>query len=154
MQKMKNSITTTIGTIDLNNIEFCNDMISVIIGITDVSEKLKSEIKKAINIEKDANIAKQRDLIKEIYTNNPGHEKELFDKLSFYTKWSDEIIIDNIYLDVDFKVGEKAIYQINVVFHDKENKMRYSNVSIAVDLSEYQNELKKIIINAMIDKFF
>lgn len=74
--------------------------------------------------------------------------------LSFRNIWSEEVIINNIYLSVDLESGKEIRYSIDVNFYEKKNRLHEGSISIAVNLFEFQNELKKIIVKAMIDRFW
>lgn len=131
----KSIITTTIGTINLNQIEFIEDSLDIIIGIESVSAEIQNKINEAVEIAKD----KELEHIK-LYHKN----KDL--------TWS------NARADITLSLGihlenKTFTYTIDVIIEDIESDLS-TNVSIEVDLSEYQNELKKIIVKAMIDKFF
>lgn len=54
------------------------------------------------------------------------------------------IIVDN----------KEFSYRIEIDIEDKADDRIFTSASIDVDLSEYQNELKKVIVKAMIDNFF
>lgn len=132
----RKEITTTIGTINLNNVEFCENSLDVFIGIESVSEDIQEKISKAVEIAK----AERLKTIKEYYKH-----KDLL--------WMDEGI--NMDLSLHIIVDNKTFsYRIEIDITDKVDDMMWTSASIDVDLSEYQSELKKVIIKAMIDKFF
>lgn len=145
----KTNITTSIGTLALGNLTLNEDSISVLIDICSVSDTLKIEINKAIEIAKVEHVKKWERVIQEVCNTNPGHEKDLQQRLSYNTIWSDMVVIDCTYLDVTLASGKDAEYNIVVIFHDETNERHEGSASIKVDLSKYQNELKKIIIKAM-----
>ena len=133
--KRKN-ITTTIGTINLNNIEFCENSLDVFIGIELVSDDIQKKINEAVEIAK----AEHMQMVKEHFKNHELH-------------WTDAGV--NTYLSLHIIVDNKEFsYRIEIDIEDKADGRVFTSASIQVDLSEYQNELKKIIIKAMIDKFF
>lgn len=133
--KRKN-ITTTIGTINLNDIEFCENTIDVFIGIESVSEYIQNKINEAVKIAK----ADHMQIVKEHYTNKNLH-------------WTDAGV--NTFLSLHIIVDNKEfVYRIEIDIEDKADGRIFTSASIDVDLSEYQNELKKVIVKAMIDKFF
>lgn len=132
----RKAFTTTIGTINLNNIEFCENTLDVFIGIESVSADIQDKINEAVESAK----AKHIQEIKEYYTN-----KDLnWTDAGVNTDLSLHIIIDN----KDFT------YRIEIDIVDKGDERVWTDASIDVDLSEYQNELKKVIVKAMIDNFF
>ena len=132
----RNNITTSIGTIDLNNINFCEDTLDVFIGIEWVSAEIQEKIMAAVEIAKVEHIQ----IVKEHFTN-----KDL--------KWTDAGVDTDLSLHII--VDKKHFsYRIEIDIEDKEDDRVWTSASVEVDLSEYQNELKKVIMKAMIDKFF
>lgn len=132
----RKTITTTIGTINLNNIEFCENTLDVFIGIESVSADIQNKIIEAIEIAK----AKHTQRVKEYYTNKNLNWTDA----GVNTDLSLHIIVDN----------KEFAYRIEIDIVDKEDERVWTGASVDVDLSEYQNELKKVIVKAMIDNFF
>lgn len=135
--KRKN-ITTTIGTINLNDIEFCENTLDVFIGIESVSADIQNKINEAVEIAK----AEHMQMVKkwECLKNKELH-------------WTDAGV--NTFLSLHIIVDNKEFaYRIEIDIEDKADGRIFTSASIDVDLSEYQNELKKVIVKAMIDKFF
>lgn len=135
--------TTNIGVLELGNLTFDDDYMEVSIDICDMSDNLKEEVEKIIEAGK----------IKY------SEEKEILNKekgTHWNTVWSNEpVVMDFTYLRVILKAGEPIDYSIEVGFSDAiDRNMNQWNCSIAVDLSEYANELKKAVVKALIDKFF
>lgn len=132
----RKAFTTTIGTINLNNIEFCENTLDVFIGIESVSADIQDKINEAVESAKAAHIQE----VKEYYTN-----KDL--------NWTDAGV--NTFLSLHIIVDNKEFaYRIEIDIVDKGDERVWTDASIDVDLSEYQNELKKVIVKAMIDNFF
>ena len=132
----RNNITTSIGTIDLNNIEFYDNSLDVFIGIESVSAEIQEKIMAAVEIAKVEHIQ----IVKEHFTN-----KDL--------KWTDAGVDTDLSLHII--VDKKHFsYRIEIDIEDREDDRVWTSASVEVDLSEYQNELKKVIMKAMIDKFF
>lgn len=132
----RKAFTTTIGTINLNNIEFCENSLDVFIGIESVSADIQDKINEAVESAKAAHIQE----VKEYYTN-----KDLnWTDAGVNTDLSLHIIIDN----------KEFTYRIEIDIVDRGDERVWTDASIDVDLSEYQNELKKVIVKAMIDNFF
>lgn len=132
---MKNkTMTTNIGTINLSEIEVTEDCLEIFIPIIAVSENLKAIIEE--NIQK----AKAE------------FQREHLDKRG--KKWSNSgIVMDfqSLYVMVE---GKSFHYKLCFGFEDKEDKRLWTDFSLDVDLSEYEKELKKLILKATIDKFF
>lgn len=132
----KQNITTTIGKINLDNIEFCDNSLDVFIGIESVSAEIQKKINAAVEIAKVEHIQ----MVKEHFSN-----KDL--------KWTDAGVDTELSLHII--VDKKHFsYRIEIDIEDKEDDRVWTSASVEVDLSEYQNELKKVIMKAMIDKFF
>lgn len=134
--------TTNIGTLELGNITFEEDNICVLVDICDMSDSLKEEVNRAVEIEKIKYTEKNRSA-------NAKHGSNLF------TVWSEKpVVIDDTYLCIFLKGGREIVCNIEVIFHDADNNMMDEGASIAVDLSEYMNELKKAVIKSLLDRFF
>lgn len=131
----KSNITTTIGTINLNDISFAEDTLDVFIGVDSVSRDIQNKINEAVEIAKVEYIQ----MVKECYTN----KKLNWTDAGVNTDLSLHIIVEN----------KKFSYQIEIDIEDKKDDIISTSASVVVDLSEYQNELKKVIVKAMIDKF-
>lgn len=133
----KKTITTTIGTINLNDVEFCENSLDVFIGIESVSQEIREKITTAVETRKSKYIEEMKqysDSMKHLYWTDAGVDTNL----------SLHIIVDN----------KEFSYVVEVDIMDKENEYMWTSASIEVDLAEYQSELKKVIVKAMIDKFF
>ena len=135
--------TTNIGILELGNLTFNEDYMQVSIDICDMSDDLKAEVAKAVEIAKVQYIEKREANNKKYGTN-------------WNTNWSDEpVIIDFTYLHVTLEAGKPIDYQICIGFHDAvDSRLEQWDCAITVDLSEYANELKKAIIKVLVDKFF
>ncbi len=135
--------TTNIGILELGNLTFNEDYMEVSIDICGMSDNLKAEVDKAIEIAK-VQYTKKREADNKEYGTN------------WNTTWSDKPVnIDFTYLSVVLEAGKPIDYQICVGFHDAvDAHMEQWDCAITVDLSEYANELKKAIIKVLVDKFF
>lgn len=135
--------TTNIGILELGNLTFNEDYMEVSIDIFDMSDSLKAEVAKAIEIAKVQYSKKHEADNKERGTN-------------WNTTWSNEpVVMDFTYLRVVLESGKPITYTICIGFHDAvDDHMEQWDCDIAVDLSEYANELKKAIIKVLVDKFF
>lgn len=135
--------TTNIGVLELGNLTFDEDYMQVSIDICDMSDNLKAEVAKAIEIAKVKYTEDREADNKERGTN-------------WNATWSDKpVIMDFTYLSVVLEAGKPIDYQIQIGFHDAvDDHMEQWDCAITVDLSEYANELKKAIIKVLVDKFF
>lgn len=132
---MKNrTMTTNIGTINLAEMELMTDCMEVFIPITAVSENLKSAIKE--NIKK----------AKEEWQNKCLNERGIH--------WSDAGV-NLVYQDLHISMEVDHIsYELCFNIEDKNDNSIETGFNFEVDLMEYSAELKKIILNAITEKFF
>lgn len=132
--------TTNIGVLELGNITLDEDYMEISIDICDMSEDLKAQLNKAIEIEK----VRYSEEVK----------KDMESGISMV--WSDKPVVMNYtYLRVRLEAGKPIDYSIEFGFTDAEDKFTEAwGGSITVDLSAHTNELKKAIIKVLIDKFF
>lgn len=139
--------TTNIGVLELGSITFDEDYMEISIDIYDMSKDLKTELHKAIEIEK---VRYTEEIKKDMERGVSVHP------LKRGTVWSDKPVIMNYtYLRVRLEAGSPIDYSIEFGFTDAEDRfMETSGGSITVDLSQYTNELKKAIIKVLVDKFF
>ena len=136
--------TTNIGFLELDNLTFNEEYLEVCIDICGMSDELKAEVNKAIELEK-VNYSKELD---EILA-----EHEVCKRFS--TEWSNKpVAIDYNYLAIVLEAGKPIRYTINTGFHDIDNDNLEPVASFDVDLSDYAEELKAAIIHVLIDKFF
>lgn len=135
--------TTNIGILELGNLTFDEDYIELSIDICDMSDSLKAEVDKAIEVSKVQYTKHYETVNAEEGYNLP-------------TVWSDEpVIMDFSYLHVVLEADKPINYQICVGYHDAvDDYMECWDCAITVDLSEYADELKKAIIKVLVDKFF
>lgn len=135
--------TTNIGVLELGNLTFNEDYMEVSIDICDMSDSLKEEVAKAVEIAKVQYTEEQKALNAEYGYNLP-------------TVWSDKpVVMDFTYLKVVLEAGKPIDYSICFGFTDAaDSYMECWGNGITVDLSEHTNELKKAIIKVLLDKFF
>lgn len=125
----------SLGEINLNDlqIETGEDSVMTFFEIQQVSTDLMQKIQEAIEKRK----------------------KEFTEEVrGKFGDWSDKgVVIDSMFLMI--RTDKKKLqYEIMVNFFDQDDRIRETEVFVSVDLSEYENELKKSMIKAMIDKFF
>ena len=134
--------TTNIGVLELGSLTFDEDYMEVSIDICGMSDSLKAEVDKAIEIKKLEHTERYNAL---------NQEKGLHLK----TVWSNELIaLDFTYLRVILEEGKPIHYSVCVGFHDSADELMEDDCEITVDLSGHTNELKKAIIKVLLDKFF
>lgn len=132
---MKNrTMTTNIGTINLAELELMEDFLEVFIPIVAVSERLKATIEE--NVQK----AKEE------------HQKKFLDGRN--EKWGDAGIVMD-YQSLHIVVKEKVLEcELCFDFTDAEDDNHWTGFRLEADLSEHETELKKLVLKAMLDKFF
>ncbi len=140
--------TTNIGTLELGNLTFNEDYMEISIDIFDMSEEMKAEVNKAIEIEKVRYVEERKQFIAE--SSSGGHP------LKRGIVWSEEpVVMDFTYLRICLEAGKPIDYSLQFGFHDAvDDYMEAWDGSITIDLSEHTNELKKAIIKVLIDRFF
>lgn len=136
--------TTNIGELELGNITFNEDYMEVSIDIYNMSDSLKAEISNAIEVRKAESVKEWA----AIYAECPKLPR--FDR----TWGSKSSVIDYTYLRIILEGGKAIKHSIEVGFHDVDNDRLGECASIAVDLSEHTNELKKAVIKSLLDRFF
>lgn len=136
--------TNNVGILELDNFIFNEDCMAVSIDICDMSDNLKAEVAKAIEARKLESDKEWEQLCLE----HPDYKR-----INRTFSGNGEVI-DFTYLDIILKEDEPIQYSIVVGFHDADNECLEREAEIAVDLSEHAEELKKMIIKALIDKFF
>jgi hypothetical protein len=136
--------TMNIGELELGSLTFNEDYMEVSIDICDMSDSLKTEVNRAIELRK-VESAKEWD---EVYKAHP--ELAMYDR-----KWSSSpAVTDYAYLRIILEGGKAITYSIEAGFHDAIDDHLEECASIAVDLSEHTNELKKAVIKVLLDRFF
>lgn len=134
--------TMNIGALELGNLTFEEDYMEVCLDILDMSDELKAEVNKAIEIEK-------------VEYSRKCEKANAERGMKYNTEWSNEpVAIDSTYLRVILEAGKPIRYSIEFNFSDVNDRFMEWGGSIAVDLSAYANELKLTIINALVSKFF
>ena len=128
------TIMTKVGTIDFASIEVLQDSIELFVPVISVSDRLKEAIEENIQKEKAA------------------YQKEILDSRGL--KWSDaDVNMEDQSLHIMIN-GKKLSYELTFSFSDKENKSFETVFSIPVEFPEYENEIKKIVLQTIVDKFF
>lgn len=139
--------TTNIGILELGYLTFDEDYMEISIDICDMSDSLKEEVKKAIELEKVKYSEEVKRALESGWSVHP---------LKRNTVWSNKPVVMNYtFLRVRLESGKPIDYSIEFGFHDAEDGfMEAWGGSITVDLSAHTDELKKAIVKALIDKFF
>lgn len=124
----RKSITSMIGVVSLGDIQFCESELDVFIGIKSVSEEIQGKIDAAIEMAKAEHVKLQ----------NLGQ--------------TDTGIRAGLALHVMVRDGAFA-YGIAIDVTDQDGRV-VAAMCVEVDLSEYQNELEKAVVIAMIENLF
>lgn len=135
-----------IGSMELSNVTFNEDYMEVSIDILSVSDELRAEIEKSIDVAKAEHIEQWKKWYGENFEN--WHK-------DYKPQWSNKpVVIQFHYLRIILEEGKANRYSIETGFEDAENSRIEACASTVVDLSEYEHELKKAVISVLIDKFF
>jgi len=148
MRKKTTKEIANIGIIDLSELILDTELIQLSILIKSMSDKLQKEVNKAIE-------ASKIDYLKDYNQRwESGNDFSEFGFKRRELKWSDQgVDIDTLFLDVTIK-DKNISYCVAVCYVDKEDEYLEYVAYIEVDLSAYNNEIKKLVVKAMIDKFF
>ena len=132
---MKNrTMTTSIGTINIDEMELMTDCMEVFIPITAVSESLKATIEENIQNAKDT------------------WQKECLDERGL--QWSDagvNLVYQSLHIIME---TDHISHELCFEIEDKNNDSLETGFNLKVDLLEYSAELKMIILKAIKEKFF
>jgi len=150
MRKKTTKEIANIGVIDLSELILDTELIQLFIPIKSMSDKLQEEVNHAIEISKVEYVEDLKEFRKDW-----KESREIFGTGKHISrKWSDKgVNIDLMSLDVTINKGTIS-YCIDVCYVDSEDDCMENNATIEVDLSAYNNDIKKLVIKAMIDKFF
>lgn len=133
------------GSLELGNLTFDDNRIEVAIDIVDMSEDLKTEFDKMIEIKKVNYICE----MEKWYSDHPEYTKKRD------LKWCNEpVIIMYSFLQVILEVEKPIKYKIIVAFMDANDEFMDSDVEMDIDLSEYEENLKGVIVKALTNRFF
>lgn len=135
-------------TIELGNIsELCpsDENMYVVIDIENMSNDLKVEIDRLIEIEKVNYICE----MKKYYCEHPDYicRRSL--------KWCNEpAVIISIFVQVIYEVGKPTENKMVISFMDAKDEFMDSVVYIELDLCEYEEGIKEITKKELLKKFF
>ena len=136
--------TVNIGCIKLGGITFDEERMGVSIDICDMSEELKAEVDRAVEMAKVQYVESHEKM-----------ERKYAGALTDTVRWSEKpVVMDYNYLYIVYEDGRPVSYSIIVGFHDAENELLETCADIGVDLSEYASELNVQVIKVLLDKFF
>lgn len=127
MESKDKSGNRSIGEMEVENVTFNDGGMEVYMDITRVSEELQAKINKFI-------------------------EKT---KKEEAQEWSNKpVVILFQYLKVVLNEGEPNAYCIISAFEDAEDDRLEENARTEIDLSEYENEIKEMVCQALAEKYF
>lgn len=130
-----------LGKIDLNDIYFSDESLEVFLTIDSISEALIAEVEKAIEESKQRYINFRTEYCKE-----RGKE--------FCKCWSDDGV-NMTYIGLRVTIMQKKVdYMLFVTCEDKIDNDLECSADIHCDLSEYDEEIKKIILKSLVKQFF
>lgn len=133
---MNKQTIASIGIFDFTKVSLM-ETAEVYVDISELSEDLKQDVNQAIEIRKES-FFKDWKICAEKYG----------------WKWSDTGVSISPQLHIVFDKDKKITYELAVFFQDKENDDLFDTVYIPIDTMEHQEELKQLIINIFINKFF
>lgn len=129
-------IKTNLGMVALGAIDILEDSVEVFFDVEKVSDELQELINKEIEVEK------------------VRHDEAMKEYLHG-RKWSEygvNITGSSVRVNVTDKKEVEAVLFVN--FEDKEDERMWSDVSFNIDVSAHSEELKQMIVKAVVNKFF
>lgn len=139
------TIITELGTIqtgELSTDDIGEWLVGITIDILSLSDEIKTEVEKAIEIEK-VNYVKEWE---EYVNKNPTAAKRI-------RKWSDKpVSIFGQYIKIYLEGNKPFESTICVAFEDADDELIETGIYIPVDLSAYEEEIKDIMINLLFPK--
>lgn len=141
--ELSNTINNSLNQIEIGNLKlgtdfsFAEETLQTFVDVKSLPSELQNQI------------------IAEIATDKAYYSYYMEDKLKGKT-WSKEgVNIVSTSLVISIPNNDKSLdCYIDTIYVDKVDQLLWSNVSVKINLSKYESELKKLILNALMDKFF
>lgn len=131
----RNDVFINYGAIEIGEIEFAEDIIQVWIDVKSVSDSLKESIDNLIEESKE-------EALENLYR---VHGKQ----------WSDEgVTVYGMTLNITARLDNKLETELYVNYEDLEDDSMYWGITIAVDLTGHEAELKQLVIKSIVNRFF
>lgn len=127
---------SNIGTVDFTNVTLMDTM-EIYVDISKLSDTLKNDVDNAISKGK----------IK--FLNDYKKTADLYK-----WNWSDKGVATSPQLHIILRKDGNIEYELAIFYEDLENEDLCDSVYITIEEMEHEQELKKLILNAMINKFF
>ena len=129
-----------IGTVDFSKVELLGS-IELYVDIAELPDEITDEVNKAIEESKVEYIKRNTELFEEC-----GRV--------YAEKWGNSGVKTSPQLYIYLPENEKIQYGLSVYYEDLEDSNLMNSVNLEIDLSAYENELKKLIMLTLMDKFF
>ena len=129
---------TSIGSVELGSISVVEDSLMVFFDVDTVSDDLQELINQKIEETKAQYLIDFADVIQKRNR-----------------KWCEAGV--NVYgRSIRFSVNEKKEVETTlfVDFEDKEDDCMWTSAEISIDLTAYEDELKQMVVRAVVNKFF
>lgn len=131
----RNDVVINYGAIEIGEIEFAEDVIQVWIDVKSVSDSLRESIDNLIEESKE-------EALENLYR---VHGKQ----------WSDKgVTIYGMTLNITARLDNKLETELYVNYEDLEDDSMYWGITIAVDLTGHEAELKQLVIKSIVNRFF
>lgn len=131
---MKNrEVIGNIEKVTLGEVEFMEESLEIWVGIKEVSENLQGKILQSVEEEKVRTAETMLDL---------------------YGRGWNETTVKDLTLHVVVREDKSLETNISVFFEEVENPDAFESGRFGIDLSDYEMELKGLIIKAITTKFF
>lgn len=136
---MKKQVTIAdLGVVSISDIEIgLNSSFEIYIGITNLSAGLKERVEKAVEEGK-----RQYEIDEKDYMN------------IWKQSWCEAGVTIVPQLHIIFPEDGKFQYDLNIGFTDLEDEDITSSVKLGIDLSAHIEDIKKLVMHVLIDRFF
>lgn len=131
----RNDMVINYGAIEIGEIEFTEDIIQVWIDVKSVSDSLKESIDKLIEESKE-------EALEKLYRE---HGKQ----------WSDKgVTVYGMTLNITARLDKELETELYVNYEDIADDGMNWGITIAVDLTGHEAELKQLVIKSIVNRFF
>lgn len=133
---MNRQTIASIGTFDFSSVELMHAM-ELYVDIAELSEELTTEVNCAVDAGKEKFLTEWKKCV-DLYG----------------WRWSEKGVNLDPKLHIVMGTDGKIKYELSVFFQDVECPDLFDGINIAIDMVKHEAELKKLIIQSLIEKFF
>lgn len=131
----RNDMVINYGAIEIGEIEFAEDVIQIWVDVKSVSDNLKGRIDSLIEESKE-------EALENLYR---VHGKQ----------WGDKgVTVSGMTLNITARLDKELETELYVNYEDLEDDGMDWGITIAVDLTGHEAELKQLVIKSIVNRFF